>query len=260
LEFRIRKNELPTFLIKKIIMNFFKKLFGINDEQPINLLQKKKRTYVLDSHVNSADNINPEDIMPFLVSDKTAEFNLSGISAPIFYERENIYGRILETYALLDHTKLDADGNPSISQIKTDNDQIIDDVLTKNADKNIEKLEIDLIYWHPSDIKYKFDILSTKVSFFSSEIIMSKKHMNKAHEMLNSRELLVSIPRRGLIFICDSNIQTEQKEKFVQLHSHIVLNNSTKYDLLCEDIFIVKNGEISMVWKLPALSDLLRKN
>jgi hypothetical protein len=240
------------------MIQFFRNLLGLGNSKPVNLLEKKQKKTIYNP-TPTANDIDYDNVFPLLISEKTNEFNIDNALVSVFHEREGNYSRIIETQALLDETQLDTDGEPAISHIKTENETIIKKMI-KSSEKNIEKLKTALIFWNPTDTKYKFKILSAGMSTFSSELILSEKHMNQAHKMLNSKELFVSIPRRGLIFICDRNIENEHVATFVGLHSHIVLDNTSDLDLLCEDIFVLENGKIEAVWEQKKLSNILMEN
>lgn len=132
-------------------------------------------------------------------------------------------------------------------------------MLLENDIKNLDKHEIPFIFWNPSDHKLPFKVLSTKVSAFSSEKIMSKKHMSQAHKMLDSNKLFVSIPRKGLIFVCREDLKPDDYSYFLKLHQFIVMDNKNENEFLCEDIFLVENGEISNVLSIEQLSEYLIK-
>jgi len=79
---------------------------------------------------------------------------------------------------------------------------------------------------------------------FSSETILSKTHMLKAHAMLDAEELLVSIPRRTCMTVISRQADEETLNKFVFLHNHTWEDDSFGNAPITNSLFIVKEGTI----------------
>ncbi len=79
---------------------------------------------------------------------------------------------------------------------------------------------------------------------FSSEKILCKSHMMKAHEMLGSEELLVSIPRRTVMTVIGRDADEANIETFVKVHKFTYADDSYGNAPILNALFIVKEGEI----------------
>ncbi len=54
-------------------------------------------------------------------------------------------------------------------------------------------------------------------------------------------------------------MESEFLNEFINLHAGIVLKEDNEMEILCEDIFVVKNGEIDSVMYLNKLSEKLKE-
>jgi hypothetical protein len=82
---------------------------------------------------------------------------------------------------------------------------------------------------------------------FSSEKILCKSHMMKAHELLKADELLVSIPRRRCMMITSRKEDRQLLDLFVRLHKDAWTDDSYGNPPIIDALFIVINGEIDGV-------------
>jgi hypothetical protein len=82
---------------------------------------------------------------------------------------------------------------------------------------------------------------------FSSEKILCKSHMMKAHELLKSKELFVSIPRRRCMMITSKQADKELLNQFVYLHKNAWEDDSYGNAPILNALFIVIDGEIDGV-------------
>jgi len=80
---------------------------------------------------------------------------------------------------------------------------------------------------------------------FSAEKILSKNHMLKAHKLLESDELLVSIPRRRCMMITSKSVNEKALNIFVGLHNHTWQDDSYGNAPIMNALFVVINGEIN---------------
>jgi len=235
-------------------MDFFRNIFGLESNRP----GKNGCSLIQGSTVTNLSDIGHRKIYPVLMSEHTSEFDLTDEVVDIFHRREGIFSKQLIAHVLLDE-KETIDGEPTIYQLNT-SDKTREDysMLQEEGRVNLDKFKLPFENWIV-DNKLTFKILSCPISSFSSEKILSKKHMDEAHKELNSEELLVSIPRRGLIFVCSNSLSEEDCNHFINLHARIVCQESDQLELLCEDIFVVKDGEVSGVLGMNPLSDILRE-
>lgn len=79
---------------------------------------------------------------------------------------------------------------------------------------------------------------------FSSEIVLSKKHMLEAHRILKAKKLIISIPRRTTFMAISQEAPAELLEKFMYLHSYTWDDDSYNNSQIINSLLIVENGEI----------------
>lgn len=243
------------------MIKFLRNILGLGPAETFNKssIQKPITNVKEDSNVKS--NIK---ILPMLVSSGTKTINLKDELVSIFHEREGIYKDIFIAYAMVDEDDLDEDGEPAVSHLHTA-DKTEEECLWigEQSQNNLDEHELPFVFWNSTEKSYDFKVLSAAITFFSSEKIMSRKHMLEAHKMLDSDEIYVSIPRKGLIFSVSKNITEDQLNQFFKLHYFIVMDDKKEkegFELLCEDIFVVKDGEIDSFLLMEELSSLLKNN
>lgn len=110
----------------------------------------------------------------------------------------------------------------------------------KEAYENLEKTDVP--FEHSEALNGK--VLLASGNSFSSEKILSKKHMLKAHELLNADELWVSIPRRTCMMITSRTVEEDIFNKFVYLHGQTWEDDSYGNAPILNALFLVKAGEI----------------
>ena len=110
--------------------------------------------------------------------------------------------------------------------------------LFKHSDKLMFEAELEFV----GSLDNK--AVATNGNDFSSEIILSKAHMLKAHAMLDAEELLVSIPRRTCMTIISRDVDEETMNKFAYLHNFTWEDDSFGNAPITNSLFIVKEGTI----------------
>lgn len=113
----------------------------------------------------------------------------------------------------------------------------------KEAYENLESIESKFEISETLNNK----VLTASGQDFSSEKILCKSHMLKAHELLNSNELLVSIPRRRCMMIITKQADKEQLNDFVHLHNYTWEDDSYGNAPILNALFVVINGEIDRI-------------
>lgn len=112
--------------------------------------------------------------------------------------------------------------------------------LLKEAYDNLEKVEQEFEISKSLNGK----VLLASGHDFSSEKILCKSHMLKAHELLNSKELFVSIPRRRCMMITSRPVEKEILNAFVALHNNAWLDDSYGNAPIINALFVVIDGQI----------------
>lgn len=112
--------------------------------------------------------------------------------------------------------------------------------LLKEAYENLENVKQDFEVSSTLDGK----VLLASGQDFSSEKILCKSHMLKAHELLKSDELFVSIPRRRCMMITSRKEDKELLNTFIGLHKNAWNDDSYGNAPIIDALFVVKNGEI----------------
>lgn len=90
-------------------------------------------------------------------------------------------------------------------------------------------------------------ILTSSGHDFSSEKILCEEHMMKAHELLQSNELYVSIPRRKCMMITSRKADKELFDTFYSLHNKMWEDDSFGNAPIFKGLFVIVNGEINSV-------------
>ena len=112
--------------------------------------------------------------------------------------------------------------------------------LLKEAYDNLEAFE------SPFEVSNALNqkVLTASGRDFSSEKILCRSHMLKAHELLGAKELFVSIPRRTCMMICNRHADEELLNQFVYLHNHAWNDDSYGNAPIINALFVVIEGEI----------------
>lgn len=113
-------------------------------------------------------------------------------------------------------------------------------VILKEAYDNLEKIEQE--FEISSSLKGR--VLLASGHDFSSEKILCKSHMMKAHELLKADELFVSIPRRRCMMITSRKEENDLLNTFVGLHKNAWEDDSYGNAPILDALFVIKNGEI----------------
>lgn len=80
---------------------------------------------------------------------------------------------------------------------------------------------------------------------FSAEMVLSKKAMTNAHELLKSKEIYVSSPRRGYAIATSKNAPQNVINVFVDIHKRE--SNSDVSAFITKKIFVVSDCEIESI-------------
>jgi len=118
--------------------------------------------------------------------------------------------------------------------------------ILKDAYENLENFEQDFEISKALDGK----VLTASGRDFSSEKILCKSHMMKAHELLNSDELFVSIPRRRCMMVTSRQADKELVNTFIALHKNAWEDESYGNTQILNVIFVVKDGKIDGIIQL----------
>ncbi len=214
------------------MMNFLNRLFGESDSKnnnPDKTQQNKKKettSYRIDLEEAGVD------FYPFFSQFSSNEISANNL-VDIFHYDQDENPKIVTTYVTQD--------DEGVSMVNSeDMEDGLFEAFGKAALKCLDKSEIKFEF-HP---EYKNKILVSQGSLFTCEAILSKKHMLKAHALLNSETIQVAIPRRGMMMICSDDASQEQKKDFMNLHMYFWIKDDEGPEPLCDDIFILKNGEI----------------
>lgn len=113
--------------------------------------------------------------------------------------------------------------------------------IRQEAFNNLENFKTDFKYVEQLDNK----VITSNGFDFSCEKIFSKAHMQKAHKMLGSNEILVSIPRRSIMMIMAKNQSREMLETFIGMHQNIWKKDTYGLSPIANMLFNVKDGAIT---------------
>lgn len=127
-------------------------------------------------------------------------------------------------------------------------------IFLNESDKN--SLDFDMVRKHAFDnlnsIEVTFDMsddsenpmLFASGKPFSSEAILSSKQMQKAHKLLNAKQILVSIPRRTVLTAVSREADPDTLRKFIYFHNYTWEDDSYGNARITNDLFVLENGEI----------------
>lgn len=116
-----------------------------------------------------------------------------------------------------------------------DGKQILDE-----AYDNLDKIEVKF----ETSEKLGDQLLFASGHDFSAEKILSPEHMLKAHKLLKSDKLMVSIPRRTCMYIIPDIVSEDLLEEFKLLHRNTWEDDSYGNAQILNAYFIVENGEV----------------
>ncbi|UTV29906.1 hypothetical protein [Photobacterium atrarenae] len=122
----------------------------------------------------------------------------------------------------------------------SDEDKLDIQNVVNNAYSNLENMDV---VFTPSQVLDN-KVLTASGKLFSSEAILSKKHMLKAHKILNAKQMLVSIPRRTGLMAISRDAPKEILNKFIYLHSHAWNDASYGNAPIANVLFVLEGGDI----------------
>ena len=112
--------------------------------------------------------------------------------------------------------------------------------ILKDAYQNLEEIASE---FEISETLSK-QVLTASGQDFSSEKILCRSHMLKAHQLLDAKELLVSIPRRRCMMVTSRQADKELLNTFVGLHNHAWEDDSYGNAPILNALFVVIDGQI----------------
>jgi len=161
-----------------------------------------------------------------------------GALASIFHSSQDEKPIVLQTIVLQDHEGLAVIDNSDTSQ------EVLDS-LDREAQANLDAYELNFKY-HP---EYEQSIIVAQGPIFTCESVLSEEQMLKAHVMLDADEIMVAIPRRGIMLAASNEIQDELRQSFLGLHLYVWHDDKENDNLsrMTKDIFVLKHGVIEGV-------------
>jgi len=112
--------------------------------------------------------------------------------------------------------------------------------MLKDAYQNLEEVESE---FEVSETLNR-QVLTASGQDFSSEKILCRSHMLKAHQLLDAKELLVSIPRRRCMMVTSRQADKELLNTFVSLHNYAWEDDSYGNAPIMNSLFVVIDGQI----------------
>jgi uncharacterized protein YtpQ (UPF0354 family) len=121
--------------------------------------------------------------------------------------------------------------------------------IINEAYENLKQFEVTFEYSETQ----KGNFLSLSGKDFCSEKILLKDFMLEAHTILNTDELLVSIPRRRCMMIVDYKSPKDTLSAFLYMHNDAWKDDSYGNPPITDLLFHLKDGEILRVLPLTRL-------
>ncbi|RXJ74569.1 hypothetical protein CS022_03075 [Veronia nyctiphanis] len=116
----------------------------------------------------------------------------------------------------------------------------------ENAFDNLDALTFDVRLLPSLDNQG----VSANAESFSSEMILSKKHMNAIHKLIGSQSLYVSIPRRSVFLAVSAEASEDVLNKFIYVHLTNWQDDSFGNPPITDKLFVVEEGEIASIVSL----------
>jgi len=160
-------------------MSFFRNLFGLGPKEPVNVRPRTNASLVekKEKVKEALVDIKERNIYPLLLSENTDIFDFDDDIISYYHDREGIFAEIIIGYIVLDEDNLE-NGEPITYQIRTNEKTEEEfDEIAHTAKINFDDFELPFIDWNENNQNFNFQILTCKVSLFSCEKILSKKHM-----------------------------------------------------------------------------------
>ncbi len=226
-------------------MNFFKKLFSKNKSKDVSVFKDES-----EDEDDSAQGLVPLAIdfgdnkaYPYFMRYEHHDLS-EGQLASVFHYAQDEKPVVLQTVVLQDDEGLALMDNSEMSEEMLDS-------IDKQAKVNISEYELEFQF-HP---EYNQEIIVAQGPLFTCETILSEEQMLKAHVMLDADEIMIAIPRRGVILAASNDLQGDMRQTFMNLHMYIWLDqkgDDGKLSQICKDIFVLKHGEIQGVLYIDA--------
>ena len=228
-------------------MNFFKKIFSKNKTKISSAVQDKKIETVKPIKEATSYKFDLGDNMayPYFMRYENHELE-EGQLASVFHYAQDEKPVVLQTIVLQDEQGMALLDNSDM------NEEMLD-ALDRQAKANISAYDLEFKY-HP---EYEQQILTAQGPTFTCETILSEEHMLKAHVMLDADDIMVAIPRRGVMLVASNELPDDMRQSFFGLHMYIWLDQENKnkqegnLSQICKDIFVLKHGKIDGVLYLP---------
>lgn len=118
--------------------------------------------------------------------------------------------------------------------------------ILKQAYDNLEAVECDFEIFE----ELNKQVLIATGHKFSSEKILCRNHMLKAHELLQAKELLVSIPRRSCMMVTSKQADEELLNTVIYLHNRAWEDDSIGNPPILNALFIVIDGRIDGIFPI----------
>lgn len=128
----------------------------------------------------------------------------------------------------------------------SDQDKVSLDKAVANAYRNIDAVDFEFSYTEALDNHG----ITGGGTAFSSELLLSPKHMQKAHELLNAKQFLVSIPKRTEFLAVPRDAPKEVLGKFNYFHKMSWLDESNGNAPITQYIFVVEDSKVVEVLTL----------
>lgn len=204
-------------------MGLFKRVFGTGDEASDKRVEKE---------IEKIESGEIDKIYPVLKPGDWVGIQAGAIKQTLFGTQEEPY--LVTAFAY------DAPSNFVFLMPKDIEGKDPQQIL-QEAYKNLDAVESNFEFVSALENK----VLTASGHSFSSEKILSKNHMIKAHELLDADELLVSIPRRTCMMVISRKETEELTNMFLHLHNATWEDDSYGNAPILNALFTVVDGEIT---------------
>ncbi len=219
-----------------LISQLFRKQSFNTNKQNVSRFSREKIVHSSEQ-LPVIDQEKYQTLYPFLAPIDYKEFTTNSIVIPYLYHSNLEDAKTVVSLAV-NHKK---QGTSMLNVLNIPEKAV--DVLMDTAYKNIN--ELDLKYETQEIFNHK--VINVERHLFTSEKILDLNFMKELQSVLGTTSILVSVPRRGHLIVCDAQVNEDIKTKFFNYHYATFIKSEDVFQRVTDDILIYKDGIIDGV-------------
>lgn len=211
----------------------FSKLFKKERKTPLKTIQSNS-SYSLKNNESSKE--EEHILYPFISNLDSKTITKNNLVIPFLYHHETEKPKVVVSLVTYNNKDLGI-----VNSTKMEQDDLKPLVVTAN--ENIAKLVLDFA---PQRV-FNNEVINVEPHLLTSEKVLDAKFMQQMQDTLKTSSILVSIPRRGRLMICNQNANEEIKSKFLNYHYALYMDKTHESEQLTEDLLVFKDGELENI-------------